>query len=80
MPMPPSHCLMERQNSMEGLSASISGSRVAPVVVNPLIASKVESMGLVKVPSMRYGVPPIREASTQAKVTESSMFLRATYA
>jgi hypothetical protein len=37
---------MLRQKRMEGVSASISESSVAPVVVNPLIASKVESRRL----------------------------------
>ena len=49
--MPPSQWVMLRQNRMEGVSPSISGRRVAPVVVNPLIASKVESSRLWKVPS-----------------------------
>jgi hypothetical protein len=48
----------------------MSESRVAPVVVNPLIASKVESRRLLKVPSIKNGVPPRRAASVQARVTE----------
>ena len=44
--MPPSQWVILRQNRMEGGSASMSESSVAPVVVNPLIASKVESKRL----------------------------------
>jgi hypothetical protein len=40
------------------------------VVVNPLIASKVESRRLGKVPSIRNGTPPSSAASVQASVTE----------
>jgi hypothetical protein len=61
---------MLRQNRMEGVSPSISGRRVAPVVVNPLIASKVESSRLWNVPSIRKGAPPRRAATTHASVTE----------
>src|ERR671912_767105 len=70
MPMPPSHWVMLRQKRMEGVSASMSASSVAPVVVKPLIPSKVESSRLVNVPSMMYGMPPSSAASTQARVTE----------
>jgi hypothetical protein len=70
IPMPPSHWVMLRQKSIEGVSASISGRSVDPVVVNPLIASKVESSRLSKVPSIRNGTPPRRAATTQARVTE----------
>ena len=61
---------MLRQNRMEGVWASMSESRVAPVVVNPLIASKLESRRLWNVPSTRNGMPPSRAASVQASVTE----------
>ena len=61
---------MLRQNRMEGVSPSMSESSVAPVVVNPLIASKVESRRLWKVPSIRNGTPPRRAASVHASVTE----------
>jgi hypothetical protein len=61
---------MERQNSMEGVWASIFESSVDPVVVKPLIASKVESSRLSKVPSIRNGTPPRRAATTHASVTE----------
>jgi hypothetical protein len=44
----------------------MSESSVAPVVVNPLIASKVESRRLWKVPSIRNGTPPRRAASGTA--------------
>jgi hypothetical protein len=37
---------MLRQKRMDGVWASISESSVAPVVVNPLIASKLESTTL----------------------------------
>jgi hypothetical protein len=70
MPMPPSHWVMERQNRMEGVWASMSESSVDPVVVNPLIASKVESSRLSKVPSIRKGTPPRRAATIHARVTE----------
>jgi len=52
-PDPPSHWVMLRQKSIGGVSASMSESSVAPVVVKPLIASKVESRGLTKVRSTR---------------------------
>ena len=44
---------MERQNRIEGLSASMSASTVALVVVKPLMPSKAESTTLENVPSMR---------------------------
>ena len=43
IPMPPSHCISERQNRMERGSASMSVRIVAPVVVKPDIASKKAS-------------------------------------
>src|SRR5918998_191304 len=70
IPIPPSHWVWLRQKSMEGVSASISERSVDPVVVKPLIPSKVESRRLVNVPSMMYGIPPSSAASTQARVTE----------
>jgi hypothetical protein len=70
MPIPPSHWVMLRQNSMEGVCVSMSESSVDPVVVNPLIASKVESSRLSNVPSIRNGTPPSRAATIHAKVTE----------
>ena len=70
MPMPPSQCVMLRQNRMEGVSASMLESNVAPVVVNPLMASKLESRRLWKVPSTRNGVPPSKAANVHASVTE----------
>jgi hypothetical protein len=70
IPMPPSHWVMLRQNSMEGVCVSMFESSVDPVVVNPLIASKVESSRLSKVPSIRKGNPPSRAATVHARVTE----------
>jgi hypothetical protein len=61
---------MLRQKRIEGVSPSMSEGSVAPVVVNPLIASKVESRRLGKVPSIRNGTPPRSAASVQASVTE----------
>jgi hypothetical protein len=61
---------MLRQKRIDGDWASMSESSVAPVVVNPLIASKLESSRLLKVPSIRNGIPPRRAASVQARVTE----------
>ena len=43
MPMPPSHCVSERQNRTDRGSDSMSVSRVAPVVVNPDMVSKKAS-------------------------------------
>jgi hypothetical protein len=40
------------------------------VVVKTLIASKVESSKLLKVPSRKNGIPPSNAASTHARVTE----------
>jgi hypothetical protein len=45
IPMPPSQWVMLPQKRIDGVSASISESSVAPVV-NPLIASKLESSRL----------------------------------
>src|SRR5918997_4879406 len=70
IPIPPSHWVWLRQKRMEGVSASMSESSVDPVVVKPLIPSKVESRRLVNVPSMMYGIPPSSAASNQARVTE----------
>ena len=70
IPIPPSHWLMLRQKRMEGVSASISESSVAPVVVKPPIASKVESSRPPKVPTSENGTPPSTAASTHARVTE----------
>jgi hypothetical protein len=61
---------MLRQKRMEDLSASMSESSVATLVVNPLIASKDESTRLLKVPSTRNGIPPREAASVHARVTE----------
>jgi hypothetical protein len=55
---------MLRQNRMDGVSPSMSESSVAPVVMNPLMASKLESSRLWKVPSTRNGVPPSRAAAS----------------
>ena len=60
---------MLRQKRMEA-SGPRCPSSVDPVVVNPLIASKVESSRLSNVPSIRNGTPPRRAATTQASVTE----------
>src|SRR5215210_1033644 len=70
IPSPPSQWVILRQKSIEGVSASSTVSSVAPVVVKPLIDSKVESRRLLKVPSSTYGSPPSNAASTQARVTE----------
>src|ERR687893_1461519 len=70
IPSPPSQWVMLRQKRIEGVSASSTASSVAPVVVKPLIDSKVESRRFLKVPSSTYGIPPSNAASTQAKVTE----------
>jgi hypothetical protein len=61
---------MLRQKSIDGVSASMSESSVNPVVVKPLIASKLESRRLAKVPSTRNGTPPSTAASIYASVTE----------
>src|SRR5918994_2208159 len=70
IPSPPSQWVMLRQKRIEGVSISSTASSVAPVVVKPLMDSKVESRRLLKVPSSMYGIPPSNAASTQAKVTE----------
>ncbi len=46
IPMPPSQWVMLRQKRIDGVWAPMSESSVAPVVVNPLIASKLESSRL----------------------------------
>src|ERR671916_586080 len=70
IPSPPSQWVMLRQKRIEGVSASTTASSVAPVVVKPLIDSKVESRRFLNVPSSMYGIPPSNATSTQAKVTE----------
>ncbi len=72
IPIPPSHWVMQRQNWIDRVGASMSCNRVAPVVVKPLIASKVALIGSINVPSTRYGVPPNNAASIHANVTETS--------
>src|SRR5918998_370069 len=79
IPIPPSHWVMLRQKRMDGVWASTSESSDAPVVVKPLIASKVESRRLPKVPSTKNGTPPSSAASTQASVTERYTSLLETY-
>ena len=46
MPIPPSHCENWRHIAIDWLSAGISVSTLAPVVVIPDIASKYASIGL----------------------------------
>ena len=70
IPISPSHWLILRHERMEGVSASISESSVAPVVVKPLITSKVESSRPPKVPTSENETPPSNAASTHARVTE----------
>ena len=60
---------MLRQKRMDCVSASTSGSGVAPVVVKPLIASNVESSRLPNVPSSKNGTPPSNAASIHTVVT-----------
>ncbi len=61
---------MLRQKRIEGDSASTFESSVALVVLKPLIASKVNSKRLAKVPAIRNGTAPGTVVSTQARVTE----------
>ena len=58
IPMPPIHCIIERQNSTPRGKASTSMITVAPVVVNPDIDSKKPSVMLVTVPENKNGSIP----------------------
>ena len=52
-PIPPIHCVIDRQNSKPLDVASMSGVTVAPVVVNPDMASNSASSTRVKWPVTR---------------------------
>ena len=69
IPMPPSHWIMLRQNSIDSGSPSICFRTVEPVVVNPETVSKKASVRPVKVPPNRNGNDPKRDAMIQPSDT-----------
>ena len=69
IPMPPIHCMSERQKRMPWGRHSTSSRMVAPVVVNPDIVSKKASVRLVMLPWMRKGNMPNSEKMTHTAVT-----------
>ena len=66
MPMPPSHCVNERQKRIPWGSSSISANTVAPVVVKPDTDSNRAAIGDSIVPDNRYGKAPTTPTATQA--------------
>jgi len=67
IPMPPSHCIKQRQNSKAFEWDSISVIMVAPVVVKPDMDSNRASTGCI--PLSRKGKAPNIAARSQAKAT-----------
>ena len=71
IPIPPRYCIrLRHQKTASGWLKS--SSSVAPVVVNPLIASKKASIGLLKVPASSNGIAPAIAAASQASVTAAN--------
>ena len=66
MPNPPIHCVSERQMSIPLLHLSTSRITVAPVVVNPDIASKKASLTLRGVEQSMNGNMPNNEKTIHA--------------
>ena len=69
IPSPPTHCDRVRQKRSAWGSRSTSFTMVAPVVVNPDMASKYASVKLVMYPLMRNGSAPMSEKTTQVSDT-----------
>ena len=69
IPMPPSHCVRQRQKSIDLGRASTSSRMVDPVVENPEQVSKSASGKDVMLPERRKGTEPIRDAIIQAEDT-----------
>ncbi len=72
IPIPPSQWVKERQNSKLWGSASISVRIVEPVVVKPLIVSKMALSGEAIAPEIRYGNAPKTANTAQPKVTTAN--------
>ena len=64
IPIPPIHCIIERQKRIPRGSSSTSIITDAPVVVNPDIVSKKPSVNPLTVPESRNGIIPKREKNT----------------
>ena len=58
MPIPPTHCVVARQMSIEWDNTDGSGRIEAPVVVKPAVVSKKAFVGSPIAPVMRYGNVP----------------------
>ena len=69
MPMPPSQCVSDRQNSMPIGNASTSRRIVAPVVVKPDAVSKYASKILGMLPDTTKGNAPARDMMSQEDPT-----------
>ncbi len=64
MPIPPSHCMVARHMCMPWLICVTSSSTLAPVVVNPDIASKKASLKLIGILQNMNGSMPNMENTT----------------
>jgi len=69
MPMPPTQCVMARQNSNGGASTAGSSRIDAPVVVKPESTSKHASTTLGIAPVMTNGIEPSPVNTSQLAVT-----------
>ena len=69
IPMPPIHCVKDRQKAIPCESVPGSGMIDAPVVVNPAADSKNASVGLSMAPVRRYGSVPKIEIAIHASPT-----------
>ncbi len=69
MPIPPNHCVTQRQSCNPCGNASMSVSMVAPVVVKPDMVSKNASMGDEMQPDSQNGSIPNSENTTQTTAT-----------
>ncbi len=76
MPIPPSQWVRLRQNRRERGSTSMSVRIDAPVVVNPLIDSKIASSTAGIAPETTNGRQPSRPPSIQVAATINSPSLR----
>ena len=75
IPKPPIQCIMLRQKRSPCESPSMSAKMVAPVVVNPLMASKKASARGMRRCRMK-GIMPMMEKSTQESVTTRKLSAR----
>ena len=69
IPIPPSHCVKQRQMFTLWGSDSTSRITLAPVVVKPDIDSKKASVKLLAAPHNRNAMPEKTENHTQMEAT-----------